>query len=439
MTMTPSKPEQSILIVGAGVFGASTAYHLALQYEDTSKITVIDRTLPSPEPAASTDINKIIRADYSSAFYAELAYEAIEAWANWPELKDYYHRTGWIMLDTEDSDMVDQIRQVFRNRGFDPTEDIPLDKLNDHWKGILKGTNLQGFDKAYWNPEAGWCDASAATASIMNAAISKGVKYVVGEVDQILLDESKVTGIRTTEGEDLTADTIVLATGAWTSSLLSPIEDILSIAEPDRVERQLTAAGVSVAHYKMSSEEMTQLSDMPVVVYAEHGEVIPPPQATQLLKFTNAHTIKNTIVTPSGSHISVPPPNRDQHLVPEVLKKEAIEIMSAKVMPTFTASGARDVAYWRLCWDAYTPTQDWLLCRAPHARLGNLFLATGGSFHSYKFLPILGKYMVNVLSGKGNGEMRDRAWEWKKRMDGDEKTRGAHESTAPRRELRDLE
>jgi len=108
-------------------------------------------------------------------------------------------------------------------------------------------------------------------------------------------------------------------------------------------------------------------------------------------------------------------------------------------MPTFTASGARDVAYWRLCWDSYTPTQDWLLCRAPHARLGNLFLATGGSFHSYKFLPIVGKYMVNVLSGKGNGEVKDRAWEWKKRMDGDEKTRGAHESTAPRRELRDLE
>lgn len=102
--------EPTVIIVGAGVFGASTAYHLASQYKDASRITVIDRTAAPPEPAASTDINKIIRADYSSAFYTELAYEAINAWSKWPELKDYYHRTGWVMLDEEGSDLSDRIR-----------------------------------------------------------------------------------------------------------------------------------------------------------------------------------------------------------------------------------------------------------------------------------------------------------------------------------------
>lgn len=431
--MTAPKTEKSVLIVGAGVFGASTAYHLALQYEDATKITVIDRTQPSPEPAASTDINKIVRADYSSAFYANLAYEAIEAWAEWPELKDYYHRTGWVMLDTEDSDMADRIRQVFKDRGHDPTEDIALDKLNDRWNGILEGTNLQGFNKAYWNPEAGWCDASAATASIMNAAIAKGVKYIVGDVDRIVLDGSKVEGIRTRDGRDLTADTIVLATGAWTSSLLSPIEDELDITEPDRAERQLTAAGVSVVHYKMSPSEMDKLSDMPVVVYGEFGEAIPPPKENQLLKYTNSNTFTNTITTKTGHQISVPP-ERDQRIVPEVLKKEAGEMMSSKVMPTF--ADGKEADYWRLCWDSYTPTQDWLLCKAPDPRLGNLYFATGGSFHSYKFLPIIGKYTVNVLSGVGNGDEKDRAWSWK---DSNVKWRGAHESTAPKRELRSLE
>ncbi|PPJ59633.1 hypothetical protein CBER1_01149 [Cercospora berteroae] len=79
--MATSQEEKTILIVGAGVFGASTAYHLASQLQDASRITVIDQTPPSPDPAASTDINKIIRADYSSAFYANLAYEAMTAWA----------------------------------------------------------------------------------------------------------------------------------------------------------------------------------------------------------------------------------------------------------------------------------------------------------------------------------------------------------------------
>lgn len=79
------KDEPSTLIIGAGVFGASTAYHLSLQYKDPSKITILDRTPNPPAPAASTDINKIIRADYSSAFYTGIAYEAMEAWSSWPE------------------------------------------------------------------------------------------------------------------------------------------------------------------------------------------------------------------------------------------------------------------------------------------------------------------------------------------------------------------
>ncbi|KAI5369552.1 Putative FAD dependent oxidoreductase, FAD/NAD(P)-binding domain superfamily, MTOX family [Septoria linicola] len=383
--------EPTILIVGAGVFGASTAYHLANQYQDGSKITVVDQTEPSPDLAASTDINKIIRADYSSAFYAELAYKAMDAWAGWSELRDHYHRTGWIMLDTEDSDLADRIRKVFKLRGQDPTKDIALDELDDHWKGILQGTNLEGFGKAYWNPEAGWCDASAATASIMNAALARAVK-----------------GVSTIGGRELTADKIVLATGAWTSSLMSPVEDHLNIVEKDRVERQVSAAGVAVVQYKMSESEMDQLSDMPVVVYGEHGEVIPPPKENRLLKYTNSNTFMNTITTSSGHRISVPP-NRDQHIAPARLKKEAIEAMSSQVMPNFTQAGAMEADYWRLCWDAYTPTQDWLLCKHTHPALNNLYFATGGSFHSYKFLPIIGKYMTNVLSGTGNGAEKDRA------------------------------
>lgn len=426
-------PESSILIVGAGVFGASTAYHLSLQYKNASRITVIDRAPAPPDPAASTDINKIIRSDYSSPFYTELAYEAMKAWQEWPELKDSYHRTGWIMLDTEDSDLSDRIRKVFRDRGHDPTKDVPLNELDSHWKGIMKGTNTKGYKSAYWNPEAGWCDAAAATKSIMQAAINRGVNYVVGGVDRILLDSGSSAGVRTATGDVLRADKVVLASGAWTSSLLSHLEDELDIAEADRVERQAIAAGVGVVHYKMSDQEMEQLSDMPVVVYGEHGEVIPPPPENCLLKYTNANTFTNIITTKSGHKISVPP-ERDQHIVPESLKRETEATMSSKVMPLFAATKTAD--YWRICWDARTPTQDWLLAKHPHPKLQNLYLATGGSFHGYKFLPIIGKYMINVLDGKGNGEEKDQAWGWK---DPGQSWRGAHEKTEPKRDLRDLE
>src|SRR2546423_8712777 len=78
-----SKPRQ-VLIIGAGVFGASTAYHLQSQI-NPPKVTLVD-ILPYGDPAglgASVDVNKIIRTDYSSPFYMDLAFQALSAWKTW--------------------------------------------------------------------------------------------------------------------------------------------------------------------------------------------------------------------------------------------------------------------------------------------------------------------------------------------------------------------
>jgi sarcosine oxidase/L-pipecolate oxidase len=44
----------------------------------------------------------------------------------------------------------------------------------------------------------------------------------------------------------------------------------------------------------------------------------------------------------------------------------------------------RKPEYWRVCWDACTPTEDLLMCRHPHEELRNLFVAVGGTFSGYK-------------------------------------------------------
>jgi len=60
--------QQSYLIVGAGVFGASTALYLR-QSDPSAIVTLLDQTsFPNPS-AASHDLNKIIRADYDDIFY----------------------------------------------------------------------------------------------------------------------------------------------------------------------------------------------------------------------------------------------------------------------------------------------------------------------------------------------------------------------------------
>lgn len=64
--------DASVLILGAGAWGLSTAYHLTRAgYSD---ITVLERaeTIPSKYSAAY-DLNKIVRAEYEDPFYTGLA------------------------------------------------------------------------------------------------------------------------------------------------------------------------------------------------------------------------------------------------------------------------------------------------------------------------------------------------------------------------------
>jgi sarcosine oxidase / L-pipecolate oxidase len=68
----PSAKRDTVIIVGAGAWGLSTALHLhQAGYTD---ITVLDRAnaIPSPHSAAY-DLNKIVRAEYEDPFYTELA------------------------------------------------------------------------------------------------------------------------------------------------------------------------------------------------------------------------------------------------------------------------------------------------------------------------------------------------------------------------------
>lgn len=369
----------------------------------------------------------------------ELAYEALEAWRTNPDLQDatgqrHFHESGWIMLNSKGSDLAERIRKNFRDRGGDVTSDVEIDEaLRTRWDGLLEKTDMSNMDSGYWNPDAGWADAGDAVTKMLECCVSRGVKYECGDVDTLILRENRVCGVKTKDGKVYEADKILLATGAWTSQLLSPIEDMLNISEDDRIERQVTAAGVCVAHYNLDSDEYERLRTMPVLIYGDKGEVLPPPRSSRLLKFTNARSFTNTVTTSTGHKLSAPP-DRDQTLVSEQLKKETLNCMIEKTIPGFVD---RPVAYWRLCWDAITPTQDQLITQHPDTRLANLYLAVGGSFHSWKFLPIIGKYVVNVLFSRSNGEEKDRAWAWK--LDKPLQGRGAHEKVVPKRELHDID
>jgi sarcosine oxidase/L-pipecolate oxidase len=78
-----------------------------------------------------------------------------------------------------------------------------------------------------------------------------------------------------------------------------------------------------------------------------------------------------------------------------------------------------------------TPNQDFIIDQHPHCR--NLYVASGGSFHSWKFMPIIGKYVVQMLQGKLDSEKASR-WAWDRPNNG-----GALPDYLPRRDLSEIQ
>ncbi|KAL4794414.1 FAD dependent oxidoreductase [Aspergillus venezuelensis] len=436
--------QQKILILGAGIFGVSTALHLARASsspQEASNITILDRApYPSNEKAASADINKIIRADYSSPLFMELGFEAINAWKNDPVLNPtsdsdskVYCQSGWIALDEKESDVPTRIRRNFKEGGYDGViTDMSEMEVREGWGGVLSRTDLSPFGSYYYNPSAGWADASGALRLMLQEAVRLGVRYEIGEVKRIVLSGggTGVEGVETETGTMLRADKVLLATGAWTSAVMSSLEDELGLPEDDRVEKQVSAAGVCVAHFQLFEEEKRVYDELPVLVYGGQGEVIPPTKSG-ILKFTSSTSFKNTTTTSTGQRISVPLP--DQTTTPQGLQEDLIASVNARLPQLLDNNRKPD--FYRLCWDSISSSQHPLITRHPDTRLSNLYFAVGGSFHFYKFLPTIGKYVVNMLGGVSNGDVKDKAWGWKSAIDNE---RGVHASLIPKHEFRDF-
>lgn len=59
-----------------------------------------------------------------------------------------------------------------------------------------------------------------------------------------------------------------------------------------------------------------------------------------------------------------------------------------------------------------TPSADFIIC--PHPRISNLQLATGGSAHGWKFIPVIGDLVLDSIEGKLEKELVDK-WAYTKR------------------------
>ncbi|KAJ5542604.1 FAD dependent oxidoreductase [Penicillium sp. DV-2018c] len=411
--------DTQILIVGAGCFGTSTAYHLALRgYTD---IRVLDPYAPPSCEAASTDISKIIRSDYNEPLYARLGVESIEAWRSWPLFRCLYHVPGWILSASKLSvPFVEGSIETCKKLGLQGLERLTADEIRARFPvvtGLLDGWNIN-----VWNPMAGWAAAGMAVQRMASAAQGMGAKYIFGQskgrVRQLMLDDvfGECRGVVTADGTRHEAELVILAAGAWTPSLLD-------------VKGQLTAKGHSVAHIQLTPSEAKRYAAMPIMDNLELGYYFPP-QEDGVFKMAHSQFITNVQTAKSGITTSVPHTFFQEPADGLPLEIEAQ--MRRNLRRVFPELADRPFCYTRLCWDADTADRHFLV--TPHPDHKGLFVASGGSAHGFKFLPVIGKYVADMLEGTLDQEIV-RQWQW----------RAGQKSTAtnlahldPELELRDL-
>lgn len=257
-----SAGDKSYIIVGAGVFGASTALHL-IRAEPHAKVILIDRNAYTAETrvAASWDWNKVVRADYADIDYMRLGLEAKERWANDPLWKPFYHESGAYWVTT--TDFPQRMQENFSKLGADSELlSLPVEEARKAYGGIFEDGDYTGVKEVHINRLSGWAEAKEALRATIEEAVKLGVEYIEADVSNLRFDDDgNTTGVSASTGEVFTADCYILSTGAYTAKLLAD-------SAPERHELhagdRFVAVGVTSGVTTVSGDNAARFYDGPV-------------------------------------------------------------------------------------------------------------------------------------------------------------------------------
>ncbi|KZZ96784.1 fructosyl-amino acid oxidase [Moelleriella libera RCEF 2490] len=426
-------PPSSILIVGSGVFGLSTAWALTKRplFAKTS-ITVVDDTTGGqfpPEDCASIDSSRIVRADYADPHYAALANEAQREWRKQgvAELggQGRYTESGLILTayvpeesKTGQKSGMAYTQESWKNcveiavkEGHLPGEIETLDSAAA--LGASLGTDTHAGDWGYLNPFSGWADAGKGMKWLFEQVTTSGrVEFVEAKVGRLKTRGGAVTGVQLLDGRLLDADVVLVAAGAWTGTLID-------------LRGQVEATGQALGYVDISDEELAVLSEQPVVLNLSSGLFIIPPQGRTLKVARHGFGYLNPSVVhgalPSSplaeqKPIVVSRPRTSRNGLARRLPHEADMDLRRGLAQLSPVKGLekRPWKETRLCWYSDTRDGDWLVDWHPGWK--GLFIATGDSGHGYKFLPVLGEKVLDCMLGQGG--LIGEKWKWKE-VDGE--------------------
>ena len=354
-----------VVIVGGGIEGAAAAW--ALSQRGVTDVVVAERnTVGSGMTGKSSGI---VRCHYGVSSLAAMAAVGLEVFEQAEELFGTdigFRQTGYVVGVGEPN--VDSLRKSLaaqRAVGVQ-TEEIDHAEVARLWPFA----DLTPFAAFGWEARGGYGDAYQTAQAFSTSARAAGVRVRQGTpATGLLVDGDRVTGVRLVDGTEISADTVVVATGVWTRPFLEPY----GVDVPIRVVREQ----IVMINPGVKTGPVPVFSDLVSLQYVR-------PEVGGDILFGNSDL--------SAHDLAADEPDPDNYL--NRATDAFVDVTVDKVGTRFP--GFADAAISSSYAGCYDATPDWnpVISKAP---LDGLVVAAGFSGHGFKIAPAVGRLVADIV------------------------------------------
>ena len=346
-----------VAVIGAGVHGASAAFHLASRGVRT---VVIERTAPAGGPTGRS--SAICRAYYTNAFLAGVARDSISMFREFEQHTGRgsgFRETGLLVLHPREDEAA--VREVVPRLN---AQGIPVDLLEPQqvlaeWPAF----DLEGIAIAAFERDAGYADPVLTTQGLLERARELGAEIHLGHGVTTLEPDGGGWRIGTDDGTWIGTGRILIAAGPWSRGLAAMVGADL----PLTVERHIVATFAWGDDTRVPAH-----GDLPNGYYFR-------PEGEQLF-----------LMGPLHPERTVDPDDFDERLGTD----EGSDLGARAVRRTPALQRATARGGWASLYDV---SPDWQPVIGEIA--WGVFVDAGTSGHGFKLAPALGRHLADLLTG----------------------------------------
>jgi glycine/D-amino acid oxidase-like deaminating enzyme len=226
------------LIIGAGIHGLSTAWHLAGELRARGlgtgeDILVIDKRAIGA--GASGIACGVIRNNYFQPAMRELMAHSVAVWESDPEAFSF-SPVGYMQIAP--AAMAEDVAKIYaeqREIGYPSVLVQGADDCRRYMRAMFDDWQAEGITAILHEKKGGHANSKRSVAGLARKAEAEGVRVVTGvRVTAILVQGGAVTGVETDQGS-LGCDQLVIAAGPWIRDLWAMLDlpERISVTAPD--------------------------------------------------------------------------------------------------------------------------------------------------------------------------------------------------------------